>query len=148
MNCETALDRLLEADRVELEGQGDSPLALHVRDCEACRHAADQILASQLLLHEALATFQPSANAAPARARAWPWPLVWRGVIPLAAAASLAVFLLTRDGAEEAPEAVRPLVPQPIIASVAVSPPASQSIGVFETSNPKITVVWFFDSGR
>ena len=148
MNCETALDRLLEADRVELEGQGDSPLALHVRDCEACRHAADQILASQLLLHEALATFQPSANAAPSQAPsalAWRRPLVWRGVIPLAAAASLAVFLLTRDVTEEASVTVSPTAPEQTVASVVVTPPANRSIGVFETSNPKITVVWFFD---
>jgi hypothetical protein len=43
VTCALMLDQMLEADLPELDGVGDSALAVHVRRCARCRAVADQI---------------------------------------------------------------------------------------------------------
>jgi len=44
MTCKEMLDRMLEADLAELEAQGESPIAFHLRECERCRAIAAQLV--------------------------------------------------------------------------------------------------------
>ncbi len=44
MTCETALERILDADPEELSGETSSPLGEHLRTCARCRTLADEVL--------------------------------------------------------------------------------------------------------
>lgn len=85
MNCDHALELLLEADLSELDGVGESPLAAHVRDCAKCRAVAAQVLADTRAL--ALATGDRRVVTRPSGAR--------RSYVrrPVAAAGALAAVL-------------------------------------------------------
>ena len=63
MTCMTMIDRMLEADLDELEAQGESDIALHVRHCERCRAVAAQIVRDT----RELAQMAPGANVPPVR---------------------------------------------------------------------------------
>ena len=130
MTCDTALERILEADPEELSGARASPLAEHLERCERCRALAGAVLDGQAALGAVLAAQGPRSGVeealAEARAsvrggaereergrgrRRWAW-----GALPVAAAALLAALLLV-DGdapgsavvtpAESAPGMVR-----------------------------------------
>ena len=151
MNCELALERMLDADPEELEGRGDSELVAHIRRCGRCQAVAAELLAG----HEMLAAQIHSVDVdrgvervLPAVRRASIQRVRRRRLIrfalPAAAAAVLAL-LVTRD-----PVPSMPLVdPQ---AQIAGQPPGQQTVRlapntnavVLKTNNPKITVVWFY----
>lgn len=130
MTCDEARELLLEADLSELRGEGDSPLALHVTSCTACRAAANHLLAQTAALHAAV-------QQEPAERRR----STWRRAVPvgLAAAAAVAVLLVPRDQPRNPPLAVaRPEQPRSGVNVVA------RNAAVLQTRNPKITVVWYF----
>ena len=58
MNCELALERMLDADPEELEGRGDSELVGHIQGCGRCQAVAAELLAG----HEMLAGRIPSVD--------------------------------------------------------------------------------------
>ena len=136
MNCSEARRALLIADLSELRGEGESPLAQHVRSCAECASAAQQILTvtAALAIRVDQATVQRRANV---RTRAWP---IW---IALPLAAAIASVLLVRDGNHVAPSptaAALHTVKQPVTRTV-VNAPADRNVAVIEATN-KITVVW------
>jgi hypothetical protein len=68
-------------------------------------------------------------------------------IAPLAAAAVLVLFLLSRDG-----KLPRLETPQPNVVAVANTPvvnvEAGSDVAVMQTSNPNITVVWYLNRER
>ncbi|MGH7445227.1 MAG: hypothetical protein ACREKM_10135, partial [Longimicrobiales bacterium] len=77
MNCREARRALLDAEPDELRGLHESPLALHVQRCDACRAHATTILTQMDVLRSALDSFvtahtgeMQSARAAQATLRA------------------------------------------------------------------------------
>lgn len=148
MNCATALDRMLEAERGELEGGGgtDSELSRHLRGCATCRAAAARILDAERALGDALAAMTPRRRAEDAMAeaaqRAGRRRWAWRAV-PLAAAATLAALLLARREPTVSP--LPPLPPAPSAAvGVEVQGPLGRSVAVFQTNDRAVVVIWFF----
>ncbi len=151
MNCELALERMLDADPEELEDRGDSELVGHIQGCGRCQAVAAELLAG----HEMLAAEIQSADVdrgvervLPAVRRAATQRVrrhrLIRFALPAAAAAVLAL-LVTRD-----PVPAVPLVdPPPQLAgrepehpTVRLAP--NTNALVLETNNPNITVVWFY----
>lgn len=143
MNCDTALDLMLEADLTELRGEGESELAQHIHTCADCRAKAGVILAGQNALAEVLDRISPRTAAPQAirvakeRARRRPW----RVTVPLALAAGVGALLLVRQPVplpSNPPSAVAREIP------FDVRVPAGRSVAVFRTDNPNIVVIWSF----
>lgn len=155
MRCEEAIELMLEAELEELAGRGDSALAAHVRSCARCAATAERLLAGQRLLAAALDEVQPRVSAdeviAGARLhRKAPSPLGSRrlgrrglaAAVPLAAAAALALLLLRDDPAAPEPFPIARFAEH--AADPVLTVPAGSNAAIFKTSNPKITVVWFY----
>ncbi len=78
ITCDTALERMLEADPAELRGETDSALARHIDGCPRCAAVAVAFLEEHAALDDAMATlatgtavdFDPAANLDPATAYA------------------------------------------------------------------------------
>ena len=64
MECPDALRALLEAEPLELRGEGDSADAAHVRECTPCRMAAAVLLAGEEGLADALRGLAPPLDVA------------------------------------------------------------------------------------
>ena len=146
MNCETAHERLLEADLSELRGQGE--LALHLQSCERCRGQAQVILDQYAALRSALERQAPRLDPAGVRRRG---PLIrrplrprWAVLVPLALAAGLAILVATRrhQSGSEPQTAVPPLASA--AEGLDVQGPPGQTVAVFQTDNPNIVVIWSF----
>ena len=144
IDCATSMDLLLVADVAELSGAGDSDLAAHVRMCASCRVHAERLLAEQARLAHALATLTalhtaPASNRTPLRR----WAT--RLVVPLAAAAAAVVVLVTREGQRDR-EPLPPLIVPPMrVAEVpVVNASTGRNVAVLRTSDPRITVVWYY----
>lgn len=157
MNCEAVLELLLEADLEELEGRGDSPVAAHVRSCARCADVARRLLAGERLLAAALDEIRPSASAdeaiaglhvdetvrTPLRLGRRPrWRPGLAAALPLAAAAGLALLLLRDDATPPEPLPIARVAEH--AAGPVVTVPVGSNAAIFKTSNPKITVVWFY----
>lgn len=149
MDCTAARERMLEADPAELRGDGDGPLAGHLRACAACRARAGLILAGQAELDAALwalASPSPGRKVIPLRPRAG-----WR-VRPGPAAASFAALaaavagvMLARPHPRPAPgvtadQIAKLLFPTPPVARAE----GGRNVAVLETSDPGVTVVWVY----
>ncbi len=148
MNCEHARDALLEADRAELRGEGDAPLAAHVRTCKRCRRLAGRILDAETALAETLAAERPKrpAHEAAAAAVAAASPgRTWRRRFRVAAlaAAGIAAMLLVNGGGPSPTQTPRPTMAsgRPI-ALLEASP--GRHVVVFQTDNPNIVIIWTF----
>jgi hypothetical protein len=149
INCSTAYERLLEADPTQLTGQGDTELAVHVRDCARCQAVGATLLAGQEQLATALSELRPTAavdqalsvaHARRAKARTWNWVGQWG---PVAAAAVVAGMMILQSVTGSrmmepefgmAPPAIEPLIE--------VS--ADQNVMVFETKDESAKVIWFY----
>jgi hypothetical protein len=172
-SCDELREMLLEADAAELRGEGSSSVALHVRDCRICAAAALRILSAQQELEDALESLAAAAASPLAVARASkemrgsaasPAPAadprstpvhhrarfrrrLSAAIAPLAAAAVLVLFLLSRDG-----KLPRLETPQPNVMAIANTPvvnvEAGSDVAVMQTSNPNITVVWYLNRER
>ena len=134
MHCETARELMLEAEMMELEGRGDTPLARHIAGCDLCRAYARRLLDGYVNLDAGM-----SALSAPVRAvqtRHWTrWvPL------PLAAAAVLAL-MLTRSTDTLVPQSdlmLSLMFPeQPV-----VTPAPGKQAMILEKND--LTVVWLY----
>jgi anti-sigma factor RsiW len=155
VNCSEALDLLLEADPSELDGQGDSALARHLRTCPECGAAAGQILEGQRRLGESLSVarsktpVEQALRLARVKARSrWRRRRIWQAAIPLAAAAGMASVIVTHGGRNSALEQVwegnSPQVERGL--DLVTSP--GKDVAVFEMEDrPDIVVVWFFETG-
>lgn len=110
MECEAARRELLECDPTELEGVGDSALAVHLRSCPACRARAAALLADTEALAEALnglAGLRGAGPEGPAAAHAAErfTPERHHGTVPMASPGS----------APAAPVSVRRLLPRVLV---------------------------------
>ncbi len=94
MKCSDMLMRLLEAEREELEGVGDSRVAIHVRDCASCQTVARRLLAGTSLLVSDMKTRDSATRiglrARSSRSRVVTRSALWTGA--LAAAAAVVLF--------------------------------------------------------
>lgn len=173
MNCDTALDRMLEAEPSELRGDTGSTLGRHLAGCPRCRRVAGVLATAMESLDTTLATYGEAGDADAAAEAALaavrraepspadppsrrgrrtggpaPTPLLLspRAWVPLAAAALVAVVLLA-DGDGPAPpagEAGSTGRPEALAPRLAVAPPPGRSAAVLETRNPDITIIWLY----
>ncbi len=144
MTCAEAREALLEADLSVLRGAGDTPLALHLRDCASCLQAAQFVLQEEALLARGLIEATPPLDLGPIQ-RAMPRKPWYRRsaslpLLPLAAAAALAGLLLSRE--PDLPGT--PYSPSTSSSGPDVVVPEGTTAAVIETANPDITVVWLF----
>lgn len=150
VNCEMALDQMLESDVEDLTGESGTELAAHIVACERCQAVASEIVEGQRRLADSLRAMEAvrtvdvvldevrsQATRRRRRARAF-------GVlVPLAAAAALAL-LVTSDRSGTVPsDAVIPEIAIAVPPTLVRLPPATNAI-LLKTDNPKITVVWFY----
>jgi hypothetical protein len=157
MKCSEAHAEMLEAELPSLEGAGDDPLGLHIRECPACAGKARAIIEAETSLAMALEEAVPPPNLEwilrtsrvggppgalpPGPARRFP-----RGVrarftlLPLAAAAALAALFLGRPPALPGP----PYSPPRSSAGLDVQVPEGSNVAVLMTNNPEITVLWLY----
>jgi predicted anti-sigma-YlaC factor YlaD len=147
MTCAEARAALLVADLEAMRAGAPGEVGAHLTGCPDCRATANRIVAgtAALAVARAGARRQPSASvAAVALAngqarRAWHRRI--RTLVPLLAAASLAVFIVQRTPTG-APD------PRPPAPPFAEAPPlveaGGQTVAVFSTTRPDITVVWQF----
>lgn len=157
MICTDALARLLEADLPVLRGEGDDPLALHIRSCSRCQETAAVILDGEAGLAQSLAAVLPpleleeileradaleGEEVVPIARRRPRWTRSGAGftLIPLAAAAALTAIFFGRTPNLPGPE----YTPETGGLGLNVEVPQGQSVAVLETSNPEITVLWLF----
>ncbi|HEX6749868.1 MAG TPA: hypothetical protein VF092_21425 [Longimicrobium sp.] len=149
MDCPTARGLLLEADPAELRGDGDSPLAAHLRECADCRARADAILAGEAELDAALRTLtapRAGTRVIPLRPRRSAAMRFGAAAVPLAAAAVAAGIVLFGRGTTSTPERpgviteriARSLFPAPPV----VRPEPGRTATVLKTRDPGITLVW------
>jgi hypothetical protein len=160
MKCRDALRALLEAEPLELRGEGESAVAAHVRECPGCRRAAGVLLAGGESLADSLRDLAPPLDVATVLERAqaadedkaglpFPGParrgwrgIGWKSALPLAAAATAAFLLITRN---DGPLPVAPVTESSAITMAQVlEAPEGKNVAVLETQNPAIAVVWFF----
>jgi len=148
-NCDGALERLLEADPEELAGQGDSEVAVHVRECVRCQAVGAKLLVGQGRLTDALGRMVPRTDVdralSAARARrlkAHRWQQFWQWG-PVAAAAAIAgVMILQALGG--APMLEGEIGAVPVAIEPLVEAPAGRNVMVFETSDQLAKVIWFY----
>jgi hypothetical protein len=175
MNCDTALDRMLEAGPAELRGDAGSPLGRHLAACPRCRPVAEALAAALGSVDDTVTAYartgdaDAAVDAALAASRdTGPGPVgpgdragrpdrasgrlsgrllrSPRAWVPLAAAAVVAAVLLV-DGPGPGP----PVDPGPVARDpaldprVAVVPPPDRNAAVLETRNPNITIVWLYE---
>jgi hypothetical protein len=154
MNCDEALDLLLEVDLEELSRNPQSSLGMHLAECARCRTTAATMIDAQSVLRGAL-TLQPRRSAdqlvddvltsggnRTAPQRRLPDEVRWAIAVPVALAAGIA-FLILR-GIEPPPSDVVPSVVAREETVSAVEVPEGHSAAIFRTSDPKITVVWIY----
>lgn len=114
MNCASAIDAILEASPVELAGEGESPLAQHLRGCTRCQRLSSQLLVDTRRL--AVAVRSTPALRTSNRARYAPF-------VPIALVASAILFGVMRAPASnESTALVPPAVPGAFVAAVPRSP--------------------------
>jgi hypothetical protein len=65
--CAAVRDRLLDADPGALRGEGDDPVALHLRECAACRATAKRLLAATATLDASLTRLSSDASSGATR---------------------------------------------------------------------------------
>ena len=154
MTCAQALDQMLEAEPAELHADAPGDLARHLRGCDACRSAAERILAAQVELASGLAALTAAGvreqvrvrtiGSAPSGVRRW----ALRVALPLAAAASL--LLVLRRSPSPPPESSRiaaAAIQRDMMHEEAlVEPGPGQSAAVMATRDPEVTVVWLYPS--
>lgn len=175
MRCETALERMLEAEPETLRGEGDGELVRHLAGCARCARIAATLVEESDAVDRALDEWageisaDATADAALAAIRATPTDEVappgfdqgsgavgvrrvsrrtWmrRAWVPLAAAAALAgILFLTRH---EMPFPPASGSDGPAVEPrVSVTPPPDRNVAIMETENPNITIVWLYQRG-
>ena len=145
MTCMEARAALLAADLEELRGAADTPLALHLGGCTACRAAAERIIRVEGAMGRRLGSLAPRRDIArpPAMPSRRPGP--WRWAVPLAAAAGIVALLVVNRPHKPPPMEERPAdVAVQEAGGVSVRAPAGRNVAVFQTDDPDIVVIWFY----
>jgi hypothetical protein len=143
---EADYNALLEADPGELRGEGNSPIAMRVREDERVRNAAADILEQMNVYDVTISALVDAAVAKPSTerkvarrsiSRVWGATLVSGS---LAAAAIAAIIVLRSDSPIARPAATRE---PPLTATLNAS--STRPFAVIPTDNPDIAIVWLFD---
>jgi hypothetical protein len=152
MECREFIDAMQEAELAELRGEGGTPLAEHVRVCGECAAYATHVLAATDRLAASLMLESGRGSVVGPRRVLAPIQPSWRRrfaglAVGAAALATLTVGLdragvLSRDVPPETASDAIGMDPQSPAPGVDV--PAGRNAVVFRTSNPKITVVWYY----
>lgn len=166
MRCERVREIVLEADAKTLEQAlsetGEiGEMGEHLGACPACAGQVRAVLAMDRALAGELADATPalpldealeSARAEAGRRKsAKRRRYVWRGLAPLAAAATIAGLLAVRGGGLTPGEAPDERSGRPVVAAssaavdVDVTVPEGTNVAVFRTANPDIVVFWFYE---
>ena len=146
MRCTEARTKMLVADRAVLRGNGNSDLARHLPECDACRAIARGIERDTALLASTVPA-DGDLSTAPAPRRRRTWTAVGIGALPIAATIVIAVLFQQRSNS------VAPVVdttlPNERIAtrSVSVNVEPGQTATVIRTQDPKVTIVWISPGG-
>jgi hypothetical protein len=137
-----------EAELAELRGEGSTVLAVHVRQCSGCARRAGMLVQATDVLAGMLEADGRDAELEVHRIRAivrrtWPGRLAAASI----AAAALLLFAvgLNRLDPGGPPDAVVTDASS-LQATPEVEIPTGRNAVVFRTSNPKITVVWYYPS--
>ncbi len=152
VNCEMALEQMLESDVEDLTGESGTDLAAHIVTCERCQAVASELVDGQRRLADGLRAMEAGrpvdavldevrAQATRRRRRARAFGVL----VPFAAAAALAL-LITSDRSGTVPPPSDAVVPEsatPVPRTLVRLPPATNAM-LLKTDNPKITVVWFY----
>lgn len=144
MTCNDWLDALLEAEPEELRGEGDSALSRHLGSCPECRAKAELLVRAMGELDQDLAA---EAGRAPLPGRRGPGRLRRAALValPLAAAAVVALVLLSPFGPGRNTPLLSPSLAAPVADAVpVVTPPAGRDAAVIQTDNPDIVIVWLY----
>ncbi len=156
MRCTEARELLLTAEPDELRGEGDSTLAGHLRTCPACRRLATAILESEAALAadlDALAAGRSAdvtgallrsieaAGLGRSRKRR---PLLIPFLLPLAAAALLAVLLLPSRSHRDSREELALPAAFASAEAPALSTPPGRTALILDTDDPDYQIIWFF----
>lgn len=146
MTCTEARAALLAADLEELRGAADTPLALHLRGCTACRATAERIIRVEGAMGRRLGALAPQRDIArPPAMMPSPRPGPWRWAVPLAAAAGIVALLVVTRPPKPPPIEERPAdVAVQEAGGVSVRAPAGRNVAVFQTDDPNIVVIWFY----
>lgn len=160
MTCPEALRAILEADPSELDGRGEGPLPLHLRECPRCLAMARAILNEQDGLAAGMVAAVPSPNVdmlldqglgdvpdqglgdEPAQGmRSGPRSRrISFALLPLAAAAAVAALFLGHRPSLPGD----PYIPNQGAPGLGLETEEGQNVAVLATDNPDITVLWFF----
>jgi hypothetical protein len=151
MNCQEALELMLETETSQLRLQPGGGLETHLAECALCAAKAERLAACGAELRAAYAQLSPytppddvaaavlsaSASSKPRRRSRT------RAVVSLAALTSLAaaalLLLLQHDRRVDDPPAV-----EAAATPFEVDVPPDKNAMVFHTRNPNITVVWIY----
>ena len=155
MNCSQAMELILEADVVELEGRNDSELSAHIRECSACAASAQRILSEQRELQQVLQAEHPRTSVDVALSRAGTRAAttrrrrrVWQAAISVAAAAGMVGILLSNHSRNGALDPAWQVPEQRASLGLDIETPPGKNVAVFEVEDrPDIVVVWFYDQG-
>ena len=174
MVCSAYLDAMKEADPAALRGEGETALASHIRTCARCRTAAARVLRADARLaawlgsaplavseaarpgqmhSRAQATGNARQKSDAARfgsARRGRVRRVVRKALPIAALIALVVAIdqgVERVTRVAPPDTAQASAPDAVLETPDVDVQPGQNAVVFRTSNPKITVVWYYSEG-
>lgn len=153
MECSEYIEAMMEADIGELRGEGTSSLAAHVRVCAECARQAALLIRGTQFLAQGVG-MGSGAGPAPGMVRvlartkpSWPRRLAV-SALPAAALVLLAVGIERYGAVSSRPVERASAVATDTEAVEAMTPGVELQAGrnavVFRTSNPKITVVWYY----
>lgn len=156
MKCIEVRLALLEGELATLTEEGEGPVAEHLRGCPGCQARAEAILQGEALLASELEKGVPRTDLDrimemaemgeegvlpfPARALRWATGGPRVALLPVAAAAAVAILFLGKPPALSGPDFTH----EPVSPGLAVEAPEGHSVAVLETGNPNIKVVWLF----
>lgn len=136
MNCNEALERLLDAEPGELHGNGDTALVSHVRTCRRCGALARQLLADTDDFSLALTAVR---RTSPVRRRSS--PLVFGSLLATGVAALMLVVIVPRAWRSSAVDSLRVIdsAPAAVTAEPAAIATAPTDTAQVESSSPGTT---------
>ncbi len=130
MTCESMLERMLDAEPAELRGEGDTPLAAHLRTCTRCRAVAARIAGDTAALLAAVREDSHAARrASVGRPRIAHGRAIAAGTLAAAALLAMAVWMSAPEpGSAGRPPSAPAPAPAPgegPVAAVAVRTPVA-----------------------
>jgi hypothetical protein len=143
MNCGECQELMLEADPELLTGIGDEPIARHISACEVCRELASGILDATGAVRSAYTLVRPAPVPAPVRIRTIGRRAIW-AVASLAAAAAVVIVVSGGSHGVDGRGIWKNLEPDMPTSSIAIEVPEGKNAIVFDTKNPKVSVVWIY----